>query len=46
MGSDPEPKQAVLYLDGKCAVNEANAGGSVLSDLLEVQRRMLRIRLK
>jgi hypothetical protein len=43
MRADPEPEIAVVHFDGERAIAQADAGGPVTSDFLELQRRMARI---
>jgi len=43
MGSDPEPKYAILYFKPQCTVVKTNSCGPEGFSLLEVQRRVVRI---
>ena len=43
MRTDPEPQIAVIGLPGQRAVTQADANGSIASDLLELKGWMLRI---
>lgn len=46
MRANPEPQNAVLDIDAKCAVVSADADGMKSLDPLEMQRWMLRIRFE
>jgi hypothetical protein len=46
VGSDPEPDEAVLYLDGEGSMSAPDPRGPNRTRLLEAQRRMPRILLE
>ncbi len=43
VAADPEPQDAVVNFHAQCPVGQPDAGGSEAANLLEVQRRVLRI---
>ena len=43
VGSDPEPHDVLLMLQGKRPVMNADAGGPETADLLEMERGVMRI---
>lgn len=46
MASNPKPEQAAFDLNGESTVRKSDANRSVLTDLLQVQRRMAGVGLQ